>query len=154
MTVDSAVPAVKPKRSAPEPDATITVVAWHDKVVEAHADSHATSSIETLMWWTPILGPTATLMAHRFAGYVARGAEVQFSYGDLARTLGMGSSTSRARAALDRLVRFRIVAMVGDVVHVRTMLPPLTRRQLAQLPPYLAELYEHRPRPVPVAVAG
>ena len=154
MLTEPSVLAVKSAHRAPEPDARITVVAWHDKVVEAHADSHATSSIETLMWWTPILGPTATLMVHRFAGYVARGGEVQFSYGDLARTLGLGSSTRRAQAAVDRLARFRIVTVTDDIVQVRTMLPPLTRRQLAQLPPYLAELYEQRPRPVSVAVAG
>lgn len=130
----------------PDPDATLTVVAWRDELVENDPRSHPTSSSDTLVWWTPILGPSATLLAHRFAGYVARGAQQQFTVADVARTLGMGQSTSRVRATLDRLARFGVVTLYGQTVHVRVALPPLTERQAEQLPAYLAALYEQRTR--------
>jgi DNA-binding GntR family transcriptional regulator len=56
----------------------------------------------------------------------------------------MGSSLTRVRAALLRLERFRVISVNDGTVFVRIALPPLTRRQLDQLPPYLLELYEAR----------
>jgi hypothetical protein len=132
------------KRILAEPNTTITVLAWRDQLVESHPESHPTASIETLVWWTPTLGPTATLMAHRFAGYAAREEGAEFSLPDLSRTFGMGSSLTRVRAALLRLERFRVISVNDGTVFVRIALPPLTRRQLDQLPPYLLELYEAR----------
>ena len=119
-------------------------MAWRDRVVESHPDSYPTSSTDTLMWWTPVLGPTAALMAHRFAGHVASAGQVQFDLGDLARTLGLGRSTSRVRTSIARLERFDIVSVEDATVFVRLSLPPLTRRHLGQLPPYLVELYLQR----------
>jgi hypothetical protein len=125
-------------------DSIITVAAWRDPVIERHPESHATASNDTLVWWTPILGPTATLLAHRLAGHVARGAEVRFSLIDLARTLGLGGSLTKVRSALTRLERFGVITTDGDAVFVRVALPPLTRRQRSQLPAYLQELYDAR----------
>lgn len=132
------------KRISYDAETTISVIAWRDHIVESHPESHSTSSNETLVWWSPILGPTATLMAHRFAGYVAHGDQVKFTLGDLARTFGMGQSMGRVRASFQRLERFGIITVLDQTVFVRTALPPLTRRQLEQLPPYLVELYEQR----------
>ncbi len=129
---------------ASDPHTTITFVEWSDPVVETHPESHPTASNETLVWWTPMLGPTAALMAHRSAGYLTHNDYVQFTLGDLARTFGMGESLTRVRAALARLERFGIVTLQGDTVSLRSALPPLTRRQIDQLPPYLAELYRQR----------
>jgi hypothetical protein len=56
----------------------------------------------------------------------------------------MGSSLTRVRAALLRLERFHVISVNDGTVFVRIALPPLTRRQLDQLPPYLLELYEAR----------
>ena len=132
------------KRIAPEPDTTLTILAWRDDLVERHPESHPTASIDTLVWWTPILGPTATLVAHRFAGYVARGHQVEFRLDDLARTFGMGESLTRVRAVLLRLERFRVISVNDCTVFVRIALPPLTRHQLDQLPEYLVDLYNAR----------
>ena len=144
MSTESPTRTPRAKRVPPDADAAIVVAAWRDNVVESHPESHPTSSSQTLVWWTPILGPTATLMAHRFAGYVSRGADWHSTFGDLARTLGMGNSTGRVRASLDRLERFGIIEVAGGTVSVRIALPPLTRRHVEQLPSYLAELYEQR----------
>jgi hypothetical protein len=132
------------QRIPSEPDTTITVTAWRDHIVESHPESHPTAVNDTLVWWTPILGPTATLMAHRLAGHVAKGGERQFTLAELARTFGMGRSSGRIRTALIRLERFRVVSVNGNTVAVRIALPPLTTRQIEQLPPYLVELYQQR----------
>jgi len=127
-----------------ERQTTITVLPWRDPLVETHPESHPTATNETLVWWTPMLGPTATLMAHRLAGYLVHNEQVQFTLGDLARTFGMGQSLTRVRTGLARLERFGITRSHGDTVYLRTALPPLTRRQIDQLPPYLADLYRQR----------
>jgi hypothetical protein len=134
----------KDERISYDAETTISVLAWRDHIVESHPESHPTSSNDTLVWWSPILGPTATLMAHRFAGYVAHGDQMQFTLADLARTFGMGQSMGRVRASFQRLERFGIISLHDQTLFVRTALPPLTRRHLEQLPPYLVELYERR----------
>ncbi len=144
MTTTSPTTGAKPRVIELDGSSTLTVLAWRDRVIEEHPDSHRTDSTETLAWWTPVLGPTATLMAHRFAGYVAHGGQVSFTVPDLARTFGMGDSHARVRSALQRLDRFHVVNVHDHTVFVRLALPPLTRRHLDQLPPYLRELYEAR----------
>ena len=124
----------------PHPHVDLTVCGWHDQLVEAHPESHPTASDETLVWWTPSLGPTATLMVHRFATYLRDRDEMSFAPVDLARTFGMGQSLSRVRNALARLERFGLVATHGHTVYVRLTLPPLTSRQLDQLPHSLRDL--------------
>lgn len=130
---------------------TITVIAWRDQEVEAMPEAIATASDETLLFLCPILGPTATLMAHRFAGYLASVDHVELTTADVARTFGMGNSTARLRASLQRLDTFGVAKVAGQVVAVRLALPPLPAHRRRQLPGYLAVEYWHRhtaaPRP-------
>lgn len=120
----------------------IAVVAYPDAIVEAAAGSIPTASDEALIWWTPSVGPTAMLMAHRFATYAAEGP-TSWSLADLAQTFGAGKSESRILHTVDRLDRFGIVVRRGDIVGIRLWLPPLTSRQKARLPEYLAYAYPH-----------
>ena len=119
---------------------TIAVVAYPDPVVEATPGAILTASDDALIWWTPSVGPTAMLMAHRFATYAAEGPST-WSLLDLAQTFGAGSSTGRTLHTLDRLERFGVIVRRGDVVGIRLWLPPLTARQQARLPEYLAYVY-------------
>ena len=119
---------------------TLAVVAYPDPVVEAAAGSIPTASDDALIWWTPSVGPTAMLMAHRFATYATEGPS-SWSLADLAQTFGAGNSTGRVLHTLDRLERFGITVRRGDIVGIRLWLPPLTARQRAQLPEYLAYVY-------------
>lgn len=121
---------------------TIAVVAYPDPVVEAAVGSIRTASDDALIWWTPSVGPTAMLMAHRFATYAAEGP-TSWSLADLARTFGAGNSGNRMVHTLDRLERFGIVVRRGDIVGIRLWLPPLTARQRTRLPDYLAYAYPH-----------
>lgn len=120
----------------------IAVIAYPDPVVEATSGAIPTASDDALIWWTPSVGPTGMLMAHRFATYAAEGAS-SWSLDDLARTFGAGGSTGRVLHTLDRLERFGLVVRRGDVVGIRLWLPPLTARQQARLPEYLAYVYPH-----------
>lgn len=121
---------------------TLAVVAYPDPVVEAAAGAIPTASDDALVWWTPSVGPTAMLMAHRFATYAADGPS-SWSLADLALTFGAGNSTGRMLHTLDRLERFGIVVRRGDIIGIRLWLPPLTARQRARLPEYLAYVYPH-----------
>lgn len=120
----------------------VTVIAWPDPVIDDAAGSIPTASDDALIWWTPTIGPTAMLMAHRFATYAADGPSV-WPLVDLAQTFSLGQSLGRVTHTLDRLARFGIVARHGDTVAVRLMLAPLTARQRVRLPGYLADAYPH-----------
>lgn len=121
---------------------TLAVVAYPDPVVESAPGAIRTASDDALIWWTPSVGPTAMLMAHRFATYAADGPS-SWSLVDLAQTFGAGQSTSRMTHTLDRLERFGIIVRRGDIIGIRLWLPPLTARQRARLPEYLAYVYPH-----------
>ena len=111
----------------------ITVIAWPDPVIDNAAGSIPTASDDALIWWTPTIGPTAALMAHRFATYAVDGPSV-WPLVDLAQTFGLGQALGRVTHTLDRLDRFGIVARHGDTVAVRLTLAPLSARQRVRLP--------------------
>ena len=117
---------------------SIVVTAWPDDLVESLPGAVATASDEALVWWTPVLGPTAMLMAHRFATYAADGPSV-WTAEELCATFGMGNARSRLNHTLARLERFGVVRRKGSVVAVRVTLAPLTMHQRRCLPAYLAE---------------
>ena len=117
---------------------TLTVVAWQDPLVETMPGAMPTASDQALVWWTPSVGPTGILMAHRFAAYAVDGPS-QWTVPDIAATFGMGNSRGRVMHPLARLERFGIVSCHGSEVAVRLMLAPLTRRQRVSLPGYLTD---------------
>jgi len=116
----------------------LVVVAWHDPVVESAPDAIPTASDEALVWWTPLVGPTGMVMAHRFATYATTGPTT-WTAEEVCATFGMGHANSRLDHTLTRLERFGIITRRGAVIAVRLMLAPLTRRQREALPAYLAD---------------
>ena len=113
-------------------------VAWHDPLIDSVPDAIPTASDEALVWWTPIVGPTGMVMAHRFATYAATGPS-SWTVEEVCATFGIGRARSRLAHTLDRLERFGIIARRGSVIAVRLSLAPLTPRQRAALPAYLAD---------------
>ena len=131
-------PIARPNRSTePWPD-TITVVAWHDPVIEDATGAIATTSDEFMTWCTCTLGPSSVLVARHLALYAAD-SEVEWPLDELAATFGLG--VSQLCRTLDRLRRFGIVGRVGSTVSVRMVVGPLTLQQRSRLPRYLAEAY-------------
>ena len=120
---------------------TLRVVVWRDPVVESMPGAVPTASDHALVWWTPIIGPTGILIAHRFATYAAEGPS-EWTANDVTATFGMGNSSSRLSHTLTRLQRFGIVSCHGSEIAVRLMLAPLTRRQQLSLPGYLADAFD------------
>jgi len=116
----------------------LVVVAWHDPVVESAPDAIPTASDEALVWWTPLVGPTGMVMAHRFATYATTGPTT-WTAEEVCATFGMGHANSRLDHTLTRLERFGIITRRGAVIAVRLMLAPLTRRQREALPAYLCD---------------
>ncbi|MGH9155599.1 MAG: hypothetical protein ACRD1K_07170 [Acidimicrobiales bacterium] len=133
-------PSLQPTTAEDLTPRAITVIAWPDPVIDNAAGSIPTASDDALIWWTPTIGPTAALMAHRFATYAADGPSL-WALVDIAQTFGLGQALARVTHTLDRLDRFGIVARHGDTVAVRLMLAPLTARQRVRLPDYLANAY-------------
>lgn len=122
-----------PRRAMPWVD-PITVTVWRDEVVERAPEAIATTGDEFLIWWGNTLGPTALLVARHLALYAAEGDSV-WPLDQLAATYGVSAAT--LGHALDRLVRFGIIARHGSTVAVRLMAGPLTQRQRDRLPAYL-----------------
>jgi hypothetical protein len=113
-----------------------TVIEWRDPVVENLPGAFVTASDDALVFWTPVVGPTGMLMAHRFAAYAAQ-QPTNWTPEDLAATFGMGGSRARLEHTLCRLERFGIIRRDGGSIAVRVKLAPLTASQLQRLPDYL-----------------
>ena len=119
----------------------IVIVAWPDAILDATAGAHRTASDDALVWYTPLLGPTAMLMAHRFALYAAEGPST-WTIANVARTFGLGRAVGRVAHVFDRLERFEVIARQDpNTIAVRLALPPLRARQRLMLPAYLADVY-------------
>ncbi len=87
----------------------LTVTAWRDPVVEGHPAAIPTCSDDALIWWTPSVGPTGMLMAHRFAAYASEGPTA-WAVADLAATFGMRGGSGRLVHTLTWLERFGIIS--------------------------------------------
>jgi hypothetical protein len=133
------------RQLALSPEHALTIVAWRDELVEKHPDSIATHSDEMLVWWTPILGPSATLMAHHLALLTRNGGTHTFAQPELAQTFGLGVTSGRLHAVLERLHRFGVTHVEDHTIAVRLAMPPMSVRFQRQLPGYLALAYQNRP---------
>jgi hypothetical protein len=135
-------PATATVAASAAAERTVTVIAWLDAVIDNASGSIPTASDAALVWWTPTIGPTAMLIAHRFASYAADGPS-EWPLVDVAQTFGLAQAVGRVTHSLDRLERFGVIARHGETVAVRLMLPRLTARQRVGLPGYLAAAYPH-----------
>jgi hypothetical protein len=101
---------------------------------------HRTDS-DDFLWWLPILGPTASILAFVFARHAAR-TESCWPTEDLARVVGLAGNRSKLWVSLDRLHRFGVATFVStDTLTIRLWLPALTDRQLGRLPEAMAIAY-------------
>ena len=123
----------------------IPAVVW--ELSDSRGVEPASSYVET--YWLPVLGPSATWALRRIAGWLvtAPPSGLWIPVEPLARGLGLGSAAGRncpMRRTLARLVDFRLarIHVDRDVLAVRTLIPPLTARQVARLPEHLAPLHD------------
>lgn len=132
------VPLHRPARQREPWPPAITVIAWRDPIIERAPGAIPTTGDEFLVWWPNTLGPSAVLLARHLARHATR-TESVWPLEELAASFGI--SRSVVTRALDRLVRFGLVARHGSTVAVRLMVGPLSLRQRERLPRYLADAY-------------
>ncbi len=111
--------------------ATIHVTGW--LATSADPDAIAVDSDDFLVWWLPVLGPTATILAHRLARYASIYGPVDWATDELTRTIGLVDRADRLHAAVVRLERFLLAAASPDHTFVRVR---LTVRRPAPNPPH------------------
>ena len=115
----------------------LTVVRWDDP--RSNADWHELRGDYVERFWLGVLGPATTLLLRRFArGFVERPDGFRVDPADTAGALGMGRGTGRnsmIARTIDRACQFG-TAMPLDphTLAVRSLLPPLSHRQLSRLP--------------------
>ena len=118
-------------------DTLLTVIRWDDP--RATADWHELRGEYVERFWLGVLGPATTLLLRRFArGFVERPDGFRVSPADTAGALGMGRGTGRhsmISRTIERACQFRAAFVVDEhTLAVRSLLPPLSGRQLSRLP--------------------
>jgi len=104
------------------------------------AGVHRTDS-DDIYWWLPIIGPTATVLAHTLARHCPVGG-ARWSTADLAQRVGLAGNRSKLWVSLNRLDQFGVAHFhATDVLTIRTALPALSPRQLDRLPADMAATY-------------
>jgi hypothetical protein len=115
----------------------LTVTAWWDPALAVQGLDPRSPYAER--FWLGIVGPSTLLLLRR----LARGLEehpngFRVSIADTARALGLGPGLGRngpLNRTVDRACTFGLARRrAPDRLEVRTHLPPLTARQVAQLP--------------------
>ena len=103
---------------------------------------HRTNSLETIYWWTPFLGPTASIAAAHISQHAQSQPHAPITVDDLRTMLGLGQLRDRMWRTLDRLERFDVIRFHStDAITVRTHLRALDSWQVEQLPSNLAVAY-------------
>ena len=128
---------VIPTSSAPPALApTLVVLPWADPVVDPIGHDPRSRYVE--LFWLGILGPTATLLLRRLAdGLESYPDGFELEVADLARGLGIKLQGQRRAAFVNALQRTVLFGMAQHHSHgllVRRRLPPLSHRQVLQLP--------------------
>jgi hypothetical protein len=108
--------------------------------------AHRTDSDE-ISWWLPILGPTATVLAHLLARHTPTGG-ASWDTTELAMRVGLAGNRSGLFNSLNRLDMFGTGHFHStDVFTIRVSLPPLNARHLTRLPGDMAAAYLNRHQP-------
>lgn len=115
-----------------------------DDVIDSLGYDPRSSYVET--YWLGVLGPSTTWLLRRLAhGLEASPAGYELPLAETARCLGLGGQGGRHSPfirALSRLVQFDLAQPYGRELAVRRKVPPLNRRQIANLPTTLQQAHE------------
>lgn len=114
----------------------LVIAPWHDPLA---AQGFPADSDDTLVYLTPILGPSAVLALHRMSRYLTADGATGAILGieDMANSFGL--TLARFRQTIARLENFGMVRATPTTLHVRMMIPPLPQRWLERMPAFLAE---------------
>lgn len=129
-------PPIDPTDSLHFPETSLRVSHWLDPVLDHLGHDPRSTYVET--YWLPILGPSSTWLARRFADELEQHPDgFDLDPTAWARALGIGGrggAHSPFWRALERCHRFGVLRRTADHVVVRRRLPPLTAHQADRLP--------------------
>lgn len=118
---------------------TIEVSCWRDSVVERVGFDACGDYVE--LFWLPVIGPTSTWLLRRLAVMAVLHPDgFTLDLTSTAQSLGLGpnsSSQSSLIRSLQRLSIFGLLRMSSSHLEIRTVVPPLTMKQLTRLPEHL-----------------
>ncbi len=113
------------------------VLPWPDPVIDAKGHDPRSPYVER--FWLGLLGPSTTWLLRRVAsGLEAHPDGFELPLVETARALGLGTPSGRHAPfvrSIQRACQFKLARWHGDQLEVRRMLPPLSRGQVAKLPP-------------------
>jgi hypothetical protein len=122
---------------------TVTFDCWVDPVIDSWGIDPASSYSRS--GWLPIIGPSSWLVWSTVAEQLRHEHPVTWRLEDLAQAHGLGSRIVRSSPIVRTLVRLQqfylVRATESGLLLVRMSVPPLTRRQLARLPSFVAQLH-------------
>jgi hypothetical protein len=115
---------------------TLVVLPWADPLIDPIGHDPRSRYVE--LFWLGVLGPTATLLLRRLAdGLESYPDGFELDVPSLARGLGIKLQGQRRAAFLNALERTVLFGMAQHHTHgllVRRRIPPLSHRQVMQLP--------------------
>ncbi len=98
----------------------------HLFVIADHTPGAHPAATDDITWWLPILGPTASWLAHLLARHATTRPESRWDTAMLAQTVGLGTSTQRLWASFERLDLFGVAQFVStDTLTLRLEFPAL-----------------------------
>jgi hypothetical protein len=136
QATDAASAGSPPAGTGPSP--ALRLLPWRD-APHSNPGALQTASDATLLYWTPILGPTGALLLHRLAALASADDPAGPTVADLAAMLRVGPH--KITAAIKRLERYDLITCADTTFAVRETLPALPDRLLRQLPDFLAVRY-------------
>jgi hypothetical protein len=117
----------------------LTFTPWDTATVAFDADSD-----DCLLMMTPLLGPSSTVLLHHVSRRLRHQPELDIAAADLAHACGLGHHPTRNGLlvrSLNRLEHFGYLRHhCSGRCEIRTKIPPLSHRHIAQLPEYLRVL--------------
>lgn len=126
------------------PEATLRVRTWPDPVLDSLG--HDPRSPYAEQFWLAVLGPSCLFLLRRLVDRLDRHPDgFEIVTAEWAGELGLGMRGGRQSPfwrSVDRACRFRATQRNGDLLVVHRRLPPLTRGQIARLPPHLADHHQ------------
>jgi hypothetical protein len=132
--------------------ATMVVLPLTDPVVDPIGHDPRSRYVE--LFWLGVLGPTATLLLRRLAdGLDAYPDGFELDVPNLARGLGIKLQGQRRAAFANALERTVLFGMAQHHTHgllVRRRIPPLSHRQISQLPDDLRHAHDDWAGPNPL----
>jgi hypothetical protein len=123
---------------------TLVVLPWADPLIDPIGHDPRSRYVE--LFWLGVLGPTATLLLRRLAdGLESYPDGFELDVPNLARGLGIKLQGQRRAAFVNALQRTVLFGMAQHHTHgllVRRRIPPLSHRQIMQLPSDLQRAHD------------